>query len=472
MQTKNLNLSIKSYFDMSQLLQIYRGSHEDNRLFALGEEKLQKSPTKLLLKWLNINTYKITTKLNSKKYVDYLSSFSSIIGLLSFIIGFFVGLGLLSYSGQEPVNIVYYLLIAVVVPILSMVITILSIITHGKVSNFFTMLFPLHWIEKILNYISFGKKFSEFKVALPLELSKWLFIERLQLFSLLFSIGLFLSLIVMVIATDIAFGWSSTLQISSVSFHNILNDIGIFWTKIAPSTIPSLELVDMSHYFRLGAKLDSSMIHNADKLGAWWKFLAMSTLVYAIGLRFIFWFFIKFMLSKQITKEFLRLEGVAKILQEFKRPFVSTQAPKSEKHLDIVEENSQNLVVSSSQNEYSTILGWNYSIDEMRLTTDTTKITANNLLIVGGTNSFNHDRDIVKKLSGRVALYIKSWEPPTMDFVDLLEMIIDNRKVEKVEIYPLGTVGKYYKNSPRDIFIWERKIETLQSDKVWIIDNE
>jgi hypothetical protein len=471
MQNKNLNLSIKSYLDISQLLQTYRGSHEENRSFALKEERLQKAPTKLLLKWLDANIYKITTKLDSKRYLEYLSSFSSILGLLSFIIGFLVGLGLLSYSGEAPVNIIYYLLIVMVVPILSMIVALFSMVTHGRVADFFTLLFPLHWIEKFLNYVSFRKKLSDFKVPFSLELSKWLFIERLQLFSLIFSIGLFVSLIVMVVATDIAFGWSSTLQISANSFHTILSAIGIAWAKIIPSAIPSLELVDMSHYFRLGAKLNSSMIHNADKLGAWWKFLAMSTLFYAIGLRLCFWLFTKELLHKKIEKEFLGVEGVNKILQEFNRPFISTQAPQPEKHLDIVESIKEK-IIPKEKDKYTTLLGWNYSIDEIKLSKDTTSITAIDIFAVGGTNSFNQDRDIAKTLRGRVALYIKSWEPPTMDFIDFLEMIIENREVEKVEIYPLGTVGKYYKNSSRDIFIWERKIETLQSDKVWVINNE
>ncbi len=99
----------------------------------------------------------------------------------------------------------------------------------------------------------------------------------------------------------------------------------------------------MSHYFRLGEKLDSSMIHNADKLGAWWKFLAMSTLFYAIGLRFLFWSFTKYLLDRELEKEFLALGGVSKILNEFNRPFISTKAPKPERHLEIKESTKERI---------------------------------------------------------------------------------------------------------------------------------
>jgi len=275
----------------------------------------------------------------------------------------------------------------------------------------------------------------------------------------------------MVIATDIAFGWSTTLQISANSFHNFLSCIGIWWAKALPSAIPSLELIDMSHYFRLGENLDSSMIQNADKLGAWWKFLAMTTLFYAIGLRLLLWLFSRHILYQKLEKEFLGLDGINKILQEFDRPFVSTQAPKPEKHLDIVEPTKER-VAPKNQEHYSIILGWNYSIDEIKLANDATQITAQDISVVGGSNSFTIDKNIAQNLSGKVILYIKSWEPPTMDFVDFLEMVIDNQQVTKIEVYPLGTVGKYYKSNAKDIAVWERKIDTIQSNKVWIIDNE
>ncbi len=471
MQLKNQKLSIKSYLDLSQLLKEYRGSHEENRSFALKHKKLQKAPTKLLLKWLERHSFKIRGELNSKKYLEYLSSFDSIMGILFFIMGFFVGLGLLSYNGQAPVNIIYYLLIAMVLPIFSMSVSLFTMFSHGRVANFFTMLFPLHWIEKILIHIPFRKKIENFKPPFSFEFSKWMFIERIHLFSLLFSIGLLLSLVLMVVATDIAFGWSTTLQISADSFHSFISSIAILWRDMFPSAVPSLELVELSHYFRLGEKLDISMVHNADKLGAWWKFLAMTTVIYAIGLRFIFLIFSKDMLQKQLEREFLLLDGVKGILREFHTPFVSTQAPKAEKHLKIEEKKEKKTTITIDEKLYESILGWNFSADEIALANDSRGIKALTIWAVGGSNTYAQDLQIIKNMSGIVFLYVKSWEPPTMDFIDLLEMLIENKKVKKIQIYPLGTIGKHYKNNDSDVDVWIKKIDSVKSDKVWIVYN-
>jgi hypothetical protein len=236
----------------------------------------------------------------------------------------------------------------------------------------------------------------------------------------------------MVIATDIAFGWSTTLQISAESFHSFLSHIGILWRDIFPSAIPSKELVEMSHYFRLGERLDISMVHNADKLGAWWKFLAMTTIVYAIGLRFLFWLFSNDILQQQLEREFLSLEGVKGILREFQTPFVSTQAPKAEKHLKI-EEKRKDKTISIDEKLYESILGWNFSAEEIVLANDSKGIKALTIWAVGGSNTYAQDLQIIKNMSGIIFLYVKSWEPPTMDFIDLLEMLIENRKVKKIQ---------------------------------------
>lgn len=475
MQLINSKLSIKSYLDLSQVLSEYRGSHEDNRSFALKHQNLQKAPTKLLLKWLHENSFRIIGELESKKYMEYLFSLSSLLGIFFFIIGFFVGLGLLSYDGQTPVNIIYYMLISIFIPILSMSISLLSMFSHGSFANFLTMLFPLHWIEKFLNYLPFRKKLDTFQTKFSFEFSKLLFMERLQLFSMFFSIGLLISLLIMVIATDIAFGWSTTLQVSSESFHSIIYYIGFVWEKIIPSAVPSIELVDISHYFRLGEKVNTSMFQNADKLGEWWKFLAMVTLFYAIIMRFLLWAFSKSMLEKQLEKEFLSLNGVSKILREFDTPFISTQAPKKEKHLKIVDTfKTQKIVKEEKRKEqvYSTILGWNFSMKEMLLVNDSQNIKATNILIIGGSNSYLEDLEIVKKLKGVISLYVKSWEPPTMDFVDVLEFLTDNRRIKEVKIYPLGTIGKQYENDDEDVAVWRRKIESMRVEKVWIVYNE
>lgn len=471
MSTKNINLSIKSYLDFSQILEKYRGNHEVNRAFALQHKKIQKNPIKLLLTWSSIHQFRLTDEPNSKNYLSYLSSLTSILGLLFFIIGFSVGLGLLSYSGEAPVNIIYYLLVASFLPLLGILFSLFSMITNGKLSTLFHHLFPLHWIEKILALLPSKKNLKLSDIKISTNLSKWLFIERIQLLSLLFSIGLLLSLLLMVIIKDIAFGWSTTLQISPEGFQSILSSIATPWKSLIPSALPSLELVEMSHYFRLGEKLDEQMIHNANRLGAWWKFLAMTTIFYAITLRLILWLLSRYGFRKQLKRDLLSLEGVHQLLQEFETSYISTEAPKEEKHLKITPQH-QEPTAHNRLTTYHHIFAWNFSMDELLLIKDNKKIEAQSIFTVGGNSSFTEDEKKAKEAQKTTLLFVKAWEPPTMDFIDFLELLIENKNLNEIQIYPLGTVRQYYKSNTKDISIWRRKIQGIQSKKVLVIDDE
>ena len=468
MQKKNTQNRLKSYLDLNQLLRSYKGDHEENRTFALSQEKELK-PLELLSLWQEKNLFRIKGELESKSYLSYLSSFSFIFSALLLILGFTTGSVLLSYSGAEPVNVIYLLLIMVALPLLSMILSILSMLFGARVSNFFSHLSPLFYLEKFLNFFPFAKKVDFSKLPFSMILSKWLFLERVHFFSALFSLGVLLSLLLMVTTRDIAFGWSSTLQIDATSFQSLLATLSLPWANFFPSAVPSLELVELSHYFRLGENINSDMVQNANKLGAWWQFLVMATLLYALVLRLFFWFFSKQAFSRQLEKEFLALEGVSKLLNEFGTPFVSTQSQKVEQHLKL-KELDDSLLTPTLGSKYATVLGWNFSDEELLLAVDHFSLSGTSKEVVGGKNTFSEDLAIVEELKGELLLYVKAWEPPTMDFVDFLEDVLQNREVTKVDVTPLGTPTNAYKSRSSDVEIWLKKLKTINSDKLGVVD--
>jgi len=472
MQIKYNKITFNSYLDFLQLLQSYIGTHEENRLFALKQKDLLNKPKEILLLWLNTHAFRVPKVINSKNFLTHIGVVTNFLGLFALIVGFFTGMGLLSYNGQEPINIIYYLFFAMMLPFTSMILTLFSIFSRGKLLEFLTLLSPLYWIEKVFTFFSFKHQFDLLKDSISTKLQKWIFLKRLQLLALLFSIGLFVALIVMVVSQDIAFSWSTTLNVSSQCFHDFLVTVALPWRDIFPSTIPSLELVEMSQHYRLGEKLNSSMVAHADKLGEWWRYLAMATFFYAILLRILFYWVASYILQYVLEQEFLALAGVNRLLREFTTPFISTKASDSEKHLPIREENRTHLKAfkAMSQDQYSNVIGWNFMFDEIVLINDVKNIKVSSFDITGGNHTFEEDEKVAKEAKERVLLYVKSWEPPTMDFVDFLEELIHNKAVKEVEVFLLGTSENAYEYSKKELAIWNRKIEGLGSRKVWIID--
>ncbi|CAA6801107.1 MAG: Unknown protein [uncultured Sulfurovum sp.] len=466
MQKKNSQFTLKSYLDLAQLLKHYKGNHEENRVFALAQKS---KGLKLVSLWMNKNLYRVVDELDSSKYLHYLTLLTSLFGFTVLLVGFFTGFTLLSYSGKEPVNVIYLLLVMVGLPLLSMGLTVLSMFSGNLGASFFNHFSPLYYLEKVINFLPFARKIDFSELPFSATLSKWIFLQRLQFFSFLFALGLFFSLVLTIVSKDIAFAWSSTLEIDPVAFQGVLATLATPWQSFFPSAVPSLELVEVSHYFRLGEKLDANMVQNADKLGAWWKFLAMATLTYAILLRLLLWFGIELGFKVQLKKEILVLEGVKKLLREFKTPFVSTQSKKLEQHLEIKEKPT----LPASQtlaDKYASLVAWNYTDKELLLLQDHNKIKVKSMDVLGGRNSFSQDKLIVDKLKGKVLFYVKAWEPPTMDFIDCLADVLEKDEVTKVEVCPLGTSTENYSSKESDIEVWLKKLEKLDCDKLEVID--
>lgn len=466
MQKNNGQLTFKSYLDLAQLLKQYKAKHEDNRVFALTQKA---KGLRLLSLWQEKNLYRVVDELDSSKYLHYLTLFTSLFGFALLLLGFFTGFALLSYSGAEPVNFIYLLLVMVGLPLFSMFLSLLSLFTGNIGANFFSHFSPLYYLEKAINFLPFAKKIDFSALPFSATLSKWIFLQRLQLFSFLFALGLFAALVLTIISKDIAFAWSSTLSIDPVAFQSVLAFLATPWQSFFPSAVPSLELIEISHYFRLGDKLDATMVQNADKLGAWWKFLAMATLTYALLLRLVFWFIMKMGFNKQLKKEVYALHGVKKLLKEFSTPFVSTQSVKHEQHLEVKEEATL-LASDTLSDDYAALLAWNYAEKTLLLLQDNNKITATTTNVVGGRNSFAEDKAIVDALEGKVLIYVKAWEPPTMDFMDFLADILTKKEVEEVEVCPLGTVTENYSSKKSDIDVWLKKLEKLDCQKLEVID--
>ena len=72
-----------------------------------------------------------------------------------------------------------------------------------------------------------------------------------QVFSVPFFAGAMLIFTLMVAVTDLAFGWSTTLQIEATQVHTWVAALAAPWASLFPSLVPDLSLVEVSRFFRL-----------------------------------------------------------------------------------------------------------------------------------------------------------------------------------------------------------------------------
>ena len=320
-------MNIKSYLNLYELLENDNTTKEQRRTFGLTSAYSKNEPIKQLLEWTEVNKHKLKEPTLSQTIGSYFYGISLTLTIVAFILGVFSSIAMLSYSGDAPVNVIYFIAMVIFVPLFTMFLTSLAMISATSMQSVLVHISPTFWMQKVLSYF-----FKDIKkdIKLNKSLVNWLILKRSQLLALSFSFGLLFALLFIVATKDIAFAWSTTINIEPKAFYNFLNAVAYPWRELFPWAVPSLELVEQSHYYRLGEKLSSSMVNNASLLGEWWKFLLFATLFYAIFLRFILLFLSSIGFKKALKNSFLTLKGSNKLLTDMNEVIITTIAKEKE----------------------------------------------------------------------------------------------------------------------------------------------
>ena len=458
-------MNIKSYVDLVSLLEISPATREENRAFGLTRVVLKNRPLDQITAWIDNHREQLKRPLLSETFSSYLYTTTLTLVLMAFVLGFFSGLGLLSYNGAEPVNVIYFMVMVIILPLATMLLTGFSMLRAKRTQSILVHLSPAFWMEKMLGLLP-GKveeNITAFKIK-PL-LSNWLIIKRSQMIALFFSLGLFLALLAMVVTQDIAFAWSTTLHITPETFHEFLTTVALPWRDLAPYAVPSMELIEQSQYFRLGDKLSEEMITHASQLGEWWKFLAFATMFYAIFLRFCLFIVSSFGLHRALKQSFLTLDGSMRLLREINEPIISTHA-KSMSDAFVSRDMGYGQTVNTLDASYDSVQGWAIAKDEILVLSDTIKVITPKHFKVGGANSIDEDDEVISRSEGEVLLLGKSWEHPANEFLDY---VIDlSRKVDKIIIMPIGRSDNPYHIKAEDLDEWAKKLSSMHNEKVWL----
>ena len=458
-------MKLKHYVDLDALLEVNPSTREENRAFGLTQVLLKDRPLDQLLAWTATHRAKLKRPLKSDTFSSYLYGVTLTLVLIAFVLGLLSGIGLLSYNGKEPVNVIYFMAMVIFLPLFTMLLTAMAMMRASSTQSVLVHLSPAFWMEKILSLLpaKTGEEIQAMKIN-PL-LTNWVIIKRSQMIALFFSFGLLIALLGGVVTKDIAFAWSTTLHITPETFHEFLTTVAFPWKDLAPSAVPTMELIEQSQYFRLGDRLSEEMIAHASELGEWWRFLAFSTVFYAISLRLFMFLLSALGLSRAVKRSILTLDGSRRLLGEINEPIISTQA-KKKKLVSYSHNKGYGQIVNTLDASYDSVQGWAITEAELLVLSDSMKVISPMHSEVGGTNSFEEDNEVISKSHGEVLLFVKAWEPPTMDFIDYLEDLTVN--VDKVIVMPIGTTENLYQATSREIDVWENKLSLDEEVKVWL----
>jgi hypothetical protein len=119
----------------------------------------------------------------------------------------------------------------------------------------------------------------------------WLVLSLTQTFGVLFNLGALLAVLRLVVFSDVAFAWSTTLvELDARRFHALVDLLATPWRALWPDAVPSEALVEATRYSRLeSAYLNAGARRAADPrvVGGWWPFLVAAIACYGLAPRLL-----------------------------------------------------------------------------------------------------------------------------------------------------------------------------------------
>ncbi len=237
--------------------------------------------------------------LPGRMWYELYGLFWAVCSFLAMATGAGLAYSFLTYSGKQPVNVSLFFLVFVGSQLLFLF-ALFFAWSYRKIRGLdlrSSLLLAL--VNKGLNSFLFkirkygldsmgGMRRSQFAAALAAVRARgkgygalffWPLFLLFQLFGIAFNFGVLGALLVKVASSDLAFGWQSTIQLSSQFVSKIVQWLALPWSWLLGSTsYPSLHQIEGSRMI-----LKDGFYHLASEdLVSWWPFLCLAICCYCL----------------------------------------------------------------------------------------------------------------------------------------------------------------------------------------------
>ncbi|MBL7176109.1 MAG: DUF2868 domain-containing protein [Desulfobacteraceae bacterium] len=423
------------------------------------------------------------------------------------ILGYLIGAGLafsfLIYAGTRPLNVSIYLGAFIIVQILVLLLlvgfslvrwvnrsVVRTSLLYSLVSGLLVKLL-LKFKSAALKNLS-GTQRDSIRLAIGLAQGKkrvygslfyWPVFILSQVFGVGFNLGVLSATLLRVLGTDIAFGWQSTVQLSTQVVFDLVKLIAVPWSWFIPSEMayPSLAQIEGSRIV-----LKDGIYHLATQdLVSWWPFLCLAVLFYGLLPRITLLIGGFITQNRVLCKQEFNQSACDQLMHRMETPRVSTEGrptgAEREKYtaVDDAQHLKDNAIIQEDAVTDNNVIALvpddiyeGFSDDELNTVIyKTMGYHVQEKIRIG--EEYQADRAVLDELSQKdwsdvlpnVLILQEAWQPPiqeTLSFIqDLRKALGENSRIE------VGLIGK---PGPDTIFtpvkeedwnIWNKKIKIM-----------
>ena len=222
---------------------------------ALRWQDEPKTSSELVARWLDSLQQQTATPTAGERVARAHVIASWLVFGVFALIGVGVALAVLQFTGDHPINILVVLGVFVFLQWANLLSTIAALI-WSRSSPGFLAHFPLTaLIRRVIARTVGAEDAGRFlaRRSLYAGVERWVLFRAMQVGAVAFNLGAIATFVAAVSFTDLAFAWSTTLQIGAEGLQRFCEGLAAPWRLWLPDAVPSMDLVEATRYFRLDA---------------------------------------------------------------------------------------------------------------------------------------------------------------------------------------------------------------------------
>jgi len=425
--------------------------HRRDRKFALTcEEKgLKPSPSRWLAH-VNHFSSEETQQDSATKTIRFWKRVSSSFVVVGAILGVLTMFGLLFYDGGLRINVTVIMAFVAFQLLLSLLTTVQSLVGWQP------------WRAILKRF----QKTTQPRITTKLQ--GVLMARSAQLGGMCFALTGLITLLLMVVLQDLAFGWSTTLETQASSYHKFITAVAAPWAWLWPAAVPELALVEATRFFRADIQANNLQ---AQRWGEWWPFIAMLWTSWALLPRVVL-YVVAGLLLRHKAKRLLNTHPAMRALQyRMETPSLDT----GNEHNDASDLPNTNTQLNLKPLPNANVLVYWAGAGDLELPDSLSRgkeLVAN----TGGRMTLAEDQSTLEQVSELlnqeqnhcVLIATRSWEPPTgelEDFILRAESLWP--KDTHIVLVPLATSAVLEPN-PQQIQQWLRFAKRISAKLITV----
>jgi hypothetical protein len=302
------------------------------------------------------------------------------------------------------------------------------------------------------------------------RVSRWQMLYWSQIAAVGFNIAAISTAVVLIAFTDLAFGWSTTLDVDARVATRVVSTIAAPWEWWAPDAVPDAALVEQSRYFRLEG--GAPFAPNSPRtLAAWWPFSLLAICTYGLLPRLLFCLVAGWRLNAATRALLLDDPRVTALLDRMSAPEIatSTEHPSSDTPPPRLAGGAPPPRVNGAANAVI----WNDCVETSvasGIARDALGLSLEFITNAGGGHSLEDDRAALRAAAsgGKPVLVITpAWEPPLLEFTDFLSQLrAAVGAAPSIVVLPVGESGAPCTGLERET--WARAVQRSADPHVYV----